>query len=642
MRNKLIGFFGLLMALVLPVSGKDKNQITYPSATISAAMKQDAFAVCRNFEQEFELIDYGKAIEKVHLVVTILENNGDDLGRLIIPYDKSTHVKDLTGRSYNALGLPDNKMKSSEIQDVNYTSGGAIYDDLRLKIAEINPDSYPCTVEYNYEIEYDGLIAYPEFRPLNDYRLSVEKSSFRITWPDKLKFRYWEQNLPTGCRTEKSLNGKNTLEWKLDSLTAWEEEPKSPSLQTQTPAVILGPTKFTYFDSSGEMNSWKELGKWVNGLNQGLDQLPDARQAEIREMVGEVKDTIQAIETLYKYMQKRTRYVGIQLGLGGFKPFPAETVDRLGYGDCKALSTYMKALLNCVSIPSIYVLAGAGSNQGITMPDFPTNNQTNHAVLCVPLKKDTIWLECTSQTDPSGYAGTFTAGKRVLLITPEGGKLAKVPLMNLNQTLQKRTTDVTINPTGSVHVTAKTTYRGYDYEDVSSNLTENKKEQEKEILSRLGIPGITLNSFEYQDKQNIIPEVSELIDLSSDLFVSKTGSRLFVPLNILNQKMTVPSKIKDRKMPVKQTIAYSEHDSLRIQLPEGFQTETMPKEKFLKTEFGEYQSKTTQQNDQVYFVRQLKIFKGEWPKERYQELTDFYTTVSLNDKGKLVLKQKQP
>ena len=640
MRNKSVGIFGLLMVLILSVSGKDKNQVTYPSTTISAKMKKAAFAVCRNFEQEFELIDYGKAIEKVHLVVTILENNGDDLGRLIIPYDKSTRVKDLTGRSYNALGLPDDKMKSSEIQDVNYTSGGAIYDDLRLKIAEINPDSYPCTVEYNYEIEYDGLIAYPEFRPLNDYRLSVEKSSFRMIWPDNLKFRYREQNLPTGCRTEKSLNGKNTLEWKLDSLTAWEEEPKSPSLQTQTPAIILGPTKFTYFDSSGEMNNWKELGKWVNGLNQGLDQLPDARQAEIRKMVGEVKDTIQAIEALYKYMQKRTRYVGIQLGLGGFKPFPAETVDRLGYGDCKALSNYMKALLNSISIPSIYVLAGAGSNQGITMPDFPTNNQTNHVILCVQLKKDTIWLECTSQTDPSGYAGTFTAGKRVLLITPEGGKLARVPLMNLNQTLQKRTADVTINPTGSVHVTAKTNYRGYDYEDVSSNLTESKKEQEKEILSRLGIPGITLNSFEYQEKQNIVPEVNELIDLSSELFISKTGSRLFVPINILNQKITVPSKIENRRMPVRQKIAYTEHDSLIFNLPEGYEAESSPKNKTIKSDFGEYTTRLNSQNSQVFYVRELKIYKGDWPKERYQELTDFYTAVSANDKTKLVLKQK--
>ena len=376
MKRKIInGICGLLAISVLSVSGKDKNQVTYPAATISAAMKKDAFAVCRNFEQEFELIDYGKAVEKVHLVVTILEQNGDDLGKLVIPYDKSTKVKEISGRSYNAQGQLDDKMKSDDIYDLNYTSAGAIYDDLRLKLAKLDPDSYPYTVEYNYEIEYDGLISYPEFRPLTNYRLSVEKSSFRFTCPNNLKFRYREQNLPSDCRTEVNMNGQNILEWELDSLSAWEEEPKSAGIQTQSPGVILAPTQFSYFGSSGQMNTWKEFGQWINGLNQGLDQLPDERQTEIRKIVGEVKDTVRTIETLYKYMQKRTRYVGIQLGLGGFKPFPAETVDRLGYGDCKALSNYMKALLNCAGIRSIYVLAGAGTNQGITMADFPTTTK---------------------------------------------------------------------------------------------------------------------------------------------------------------------------------------------------------------------------------------------------------------------------
>ena len=243
---------------------------------------------------------------------------------------------------------------------------------------------------------------------------------------------------------------------------------------------------------------------------------------------------------------------------------------------------------------------------------------------------------------PSGYTGTFTAGKQVLLITPEGGKLARIPLMDLNQTSQKRTAEVSISPSGSVHVTAKTNYRGYNYEDVSANLAIGKKEQEKELLNRLGIPRITLQSFEYQEKQNIVPEVNELVNFSSELFVSKTGSRLFVPLNILNQKIAIPSKVENRRMHVRQKFAYSELDSVRIQLPEGYQTETMPKEKALKSEFGEYQSKTSQQNDQVYFVRQLKIFRGEWPKEKYQALTDFYTTILNYDKSKLVFKQKQP
>ena len=171
------------------------------------------------------------------------------------------------------------------------------------------------------------------------------------------------------------------------------------------------------------------------------------------EITNELKDTAKIVIMLYEYMQNRTRYVGIQLGIGGFQPFPAETVDRLGYGDCKALSNYMKALLKAVGIPSVYTVAGAGYNQGITMTDFPTNNQTNHIILCVPLRNDTLWLECTSQTAPCGYLDPFTAGRKALNITAEGGKVVSTPLLTANQSSQVCKAGIIVNSDGSLQAT---------------------------------------------------------------------------------------------------------------------------------------------------------------------------------------------
>ena len=220
-----------------------------------------------------------------------------------------------------------------------------------------------------------------------------------------MEIRFREQNLPAGCRTEKTVKGIRTLEWKIDSLRALREEPLSPKLVQLTPSVITAPVRFDYCETSGSMNSWSDFGQWISQLIENRDQLPPARTKEIKEMVSGIKDSAQIVRTLYEYMQKRTHYVGIQLGIGGFQPFPAETVDRLGYGDCKALSNYMKALLKVAGIRSDYTVAGASNSQGITMTDFPTANQCNHVILCVPFKKDTIWLECTSQTTPCGYLG---------------------------------------------------------------------------------------------------------------------------------------------------------------------------------------------------------------------------------------------
>lgn len=633
---------GILLAISCSLFAKDKGTLFYPANGISEKMKQDAYAVCREYSHEFQLIDYGHAIEKVHSVITILNENGDHFGTLVLPYDNSQKVKSISGRIYDGLGMPEDKLKNAAIQDINYTSNGAIYDDLRIKLADFKIKDYPYTVEFNYEIEHDGLIGYPKWQPIGEYRISVEKSSFSVTYPESLKIRVREIKIPETSKTEKTEDGKHLLEWKLDSMTAWRDEPMSPELDTQTPCVIVAPSYFEYGGTKGDMSSWQKFGEWSSELNSGRDQLSPERQAEIRQLTGEIKDTLSAVRTLYQYMQKRTRYVGIQLGLGGFQPFPAETVDRLGYGDCKALSNYMKSILNCVGIPSVYTLAGAGPNPGITTTDFPTIAQNNHVILCVPQQKDTIWLECTSQTQPCGFLGTFVAGRRVLLITPTGGKLTVTPLLAAAQNTQIRTADVKISPTGSMEASVKTRYAGYQYDNVSDLFNESQEDQKKDLLEDISIPGLTIPSFKFDAEKKQIPEALETLEMTAEKYASKTGTRLFIPLNMMNRRKTAPANVENRKMPVVQKYAFHDRDSVVFSLPEGYQIESVPKDKSISSEYGNYTSTVSVNGNKAVYIRDVKINLGNWPKENYPEVVKFYTDIVSSDKAKLVLKETQP
>ena len=641
MRSLLLGTLTMLL-FFSPLLGKEKPKPYYPAALIDSTLKKDAWAVCREYSDEFILRDNGRATEKVHVVITVLDKRGDNLAELQLSYDKTSRITSISGRNYDAAGMYDERLKNKAIQDVNLTSEGTLYDDLRMKIAKIDTNNYPYTVEYEYEFSYDGLLGYPQWQPLEGYHLSVEKSSFAFSYPENMEIRYREQNIPAGFRSEKQDKGIRTLEWKIASLPAQKEEPYSPSLSAGTPLVITAPVNFDYCGTSGNMKTWNDFGLWIGKLLENRGQLPASRQQEIKELVKGMKDTTQIVSTLYGYMQKRTRYVGIQLGIGGYQPFPAETVDKLGYGDCKALSNYMRSLLSIAGIRSNYTVAGASHSRGITMTDFPTASQCNHVILCVPLKKDTIWLECTNQTEPFGYLGKFTAGRMALMIDATGGHIAATPLLTAQQSSQVRVANVTVDATGAIEAKTKAEYSGYQFEAIAGILTEGKKEQEKALYENLAVKGMAIADFSYLKQPDRLPKATETVSLSSRMAVTRSGSRIFIPVNLFNQIATIPSRVENRKMPVYREFGFLDSDSVVFHLPKGFKPESIPADKSLTTPFGSYSSTLKVHDDQAVYTRRFTLIRGTWPKEQYSALVDFYTSVISFDKMKLVIREETP
>jgi len=199
---------------------------------------------------------------------------------------------------------------------------------------------------------------------------------------------------------------------------------------------------------------------------------------------------------------------------------------------------------------------------------------------------------------------------------------------------------VQVNPDGSMQASVKTKYSGYQYDNVSSNLTESKKEQEKALYDDLSITGLVISDFNYEVKKDKIPNAVETITLSTPKLASKTGSRLFIPLNIFNQIKTIPTRVDNRRMPVYRSYAYLDKDSVIIHLPKGFRPESTPGGKIITSEFGQYTSSIIVKDDQAIYHRELKMNRGTWPKDRYSALVDFYSSIVNADKVKLVLKEE--
>jgi hypothetical protein len=61
----------------------------------------------------------------------------------------------------------------------------------------------------------------------------------------------------------------------------------------------------------------------------------------------------------------------------------------------------MVVLLREAGITGYYTTVMAGEGKSEADPDFPSD-QANQVIVAVPTKVDTVWLECTNQTNPFG------------------------------------------------------------------------------------------------------------------------------------------------------------------------------------------------------------------------------------------------
>jgi len=615
-----------------------KDEIKYPVSSISEELKKNAHTVVRLNETTFSVESIKKATIKNHQVITILDKNGEYASKKSVGYDKLHKLKYFKIHIYDAEGKLIKKAKSSDIKDYSATSGGTLFDDNRVKYYEALQNDYPFTIEYEYEREFNGILNYPEWRAINAYDRSVEQAEYSINIPQNLKLRTKTYHFK-GEYHKSSADGIDTYFWGVNNIKAFKSEPFSPDFNEIVPRVVPAPLEFEMEGFKGSQDSWEVFGKWRNQLIKDRDNLPLETIETVEELIANCKSDYEKIEILYQYMQSKTRYVGIQLGIGGWQPFPAETVDKLGYGDCKALTNYMKALLKVVNLNSCYTSIRAGEGAHYFDKDF-VSNQSNHIILMVPLSQDTVWLECTSQTSPCGFLGSFTNDRVALVHTEEGGKLIHTPIYKSDQNTQITSANVIIDINGHAKASVIRDYKGLQYENLEGIYEDGPEDQKKALYKSISLSDFTIDKLTIEQDKKRIPKSKLELELNIKNYLSKAGNRLFMPLNIMNRSTYIPKKLKERKFPIEEDYAYCDTDTIQYTIPKNMLIENLPKAVSLETEFGKYSTKIEVNDNKVTYIRNQEMYTWQFPSEKYDALRKFYKTIARADKAKLILKLK--
>lgn len=613
----------------------------FPVSAIPEELKKNADAVFRQDEMTFTIISKSKASMHVYKVITIFNDKGKDYAVEVIGYDKLSKIASFKATAYDAAGNVLKKLKSNEIYDQSAYDGFSLYSDNRLKVAVLTQGTYPYTVEFEYEIDYKYLFMIPGFVLLPDERISVQHSSYELIYPKELKPRFRISNINTVPKVSVTKDGSESSRWEFENIKPIKFETMGPPRADLVSSIMTAPSQFEFDGYLGNMNSWDEFGIWISSLNKGRNALPEDTKQKVLQLTAGKKNTEEKVKAVYEFMQSRTRYVSIQLGIGGFQPFEATVVDQTGYGDCKALANYMVSMLDVAGVKAHYALIRAGKGAPEMRDEFPSS-QFNHAVAAVPNGKDTLWLECTSQTNPFGYIGTFTGDREALIITESGAKIVKTTSYPDALNVQSRSADVVVTSTGDATAKVKTQYSGLQYEnDNLDGILNNQYDlQKKWVMNTTDIPSFDVKSFKFENKKDKMPSATVSLDLSLRKFASVSGKRLMLTPNLMNRSGFIPEKVESRKTDIVETFGYIDYDTIRYHIPEEIYPEVLPQPVKITSRFGEYESSYTLDQGLVVYTRKIKINKGKFPPSAYQEFTDFYKSVSRADNAKLVFLNK--
>lgn len=623
----------LSLALVLLAFNSTFAQTDYDVAKISENLKKDAVVVIRNEESFFDVKGLGSARMDYKAAITILNKAGEEYSEMAEVYDKFSSIYNIKATLYDAAGKKVKDYKSSDIKDQSLISDFSIFEDNRLKLLKFVSIAYPYTVEYSYSQDYNGLLSFPSWSDIKGFGVSVEKSAYTIQKAKNYKMRYLtSRNLQTDSVT----NGEKVqYKWKSANVAAVASEPLSTGIDNISAWVKASPNQFEFDGSSGNFDNWQNFGSWLYTLNQGGNKLPEATKLMVQNLIKDAKTPKEKIRILYNHLQQNTRYVSVQLGIGGFRPILAEKVAQVNYGDCKALSNYMKALLNEAGIASNLIVIG--NDMPSLNPNYSSIGQANHMILCVPMAKDTTFLECTNQYTPMGFVGYSNSDRNVLMVTENGGKIVHTPVYNPKENYQIRKTKITLAEDGTANSEIRSTYGNAQFEENFSMTLMEPVEIRKKIIEDSPIPVAELTSYKYLQPDKTLPVLTEEINFKTNQILTKGGDKLFLVVNQINRRESVPLKVENRKTYFSVPFGYNDDDEITYTLPKGYNVEFLPKDITFTSEFGSYMAKFSVKDNTIVYNRTQIMNNKKYAPEKYGEYVDFYKKIYQADKQKAVL-----
>ncbi len=579
-------------------------------------------------------ISGNKIIWSDSVVIQINNPKGSNTSYVSIDYLKNEKANIEDARIEDIRGNIIRKLKKNEIKEESAISGGTMYQDRLIKYAYLKHNQYPYRIAYSSQKSTSDFLAIASWTPLLFHNQDVKQARLIVDIPsENYNIKYRCKNI--GGPVISTSGERTVYQWNT-SYTSQKAQKCAPDSELKIPTVDFLPLHFKY-EIDGSWESWVSFGDFIHKLNAKTTILPDTEKQTVDLLLAGVTDPEKKAVILYKYLQEHTRYINVSIKTGGLKSYPAGYVSQNKYGDCKALSTYMIALLEYAGIKAYYTLISLGDEVEPVDRNFPFQ-VFNHVIVTLPLNQDTIFLECTSKNIPMGYVGTSIQGRDALMIIPGKSFLIQTPSLQPEDVKCTSSIQIFTNPSYCIN-NLKMQLRGRLFEAMNYfNHNLHEKEVEKALRNYV-LPGnFDFQSFDLLKEKPEKPEITLQAKIQTQNCFKIYGKNIVLsPLFNTLPSFEPPA---ERTQGVRFEYPIVSCDTLTYSLKQIELLEEKPENNSIDSPFGKYSVQYDLSGNDFRIIKNLLIFKGFYPVEEYKEFYKFWTAVQAEDNKKIYLETK--
>jgi hypothetical protein len=610
----------------------------FPVSAIPENLKKNASVVIRKENTTVEINKIDEIVYKKSSVVTVLNKDAISYSIPRISYEKSDRISNVKVTVYDENG---NKIKSyskSDFTDIAANPQGTFYSDSRMLILPFTSSSFPYTVEFSYELNNENTVFIPDFVPFNEYNVSLEESWYSIINKSGINLRSKVYESPFNYASVIAVSDGHNRSYNYKNVSAIDNGQLVPAPQRVLPKVSFSLDQFNLKGKQGNIASWKDFGEWYyRDLLTPVSVSTPQIKAEITSL-NLSGTTEERVKKIYQYMQNRTRYIFVALGIGGWQPMLPDEVQKKGYGDCKGLTNYMKTLLDEAGIKSYYAIINSNASPISFDKDFP-KMAGNHVILTVPTERGNIWLENTSQQMAFNHLSYSTTDRNVLAVKPDGIDIMQTPAYSAEESKERQILNIKINPDKTITGSGKFFYTGtqYDFNLMYLSLPEKEKmDVIKKIYSTLDFENLEIKDF--NNNKNVASIEFDLNFKATNYSKPVGSSYIFRAVPIY--KETAFHEDSARELPFESRFSYQDEYEIVYELPQDYYIEELPKNGNVSSEFGSYIMTFEKKDNKLIVKRSIQINKGIFPKEKYNDYISFRKRIMNADNSKILISKK--